>query len=178
MPVLLPNLDDRVWADLVAESTALIPVYGPEWTDQNYSDPGITIVELLAWIAEMDIYRLNQITDSERLKFLALVGISPKPPRPADAVLTFPLKSGDTATLPAGLELAAKDPSGNAISFRTIHSLSLAPGALEILQYKDTSGFQNLTSTWLRGKPVTPFGAAPEPGAEFYLGFSDAFPVG
>jgi Baseplate J-like protein len=178
MPLLLPNLDDRTWADLVAESTALIPVYGPEWTDQNYSDPGITIVELLAWIAEMDIYRLNQITDRERLKFLALVGISPKPPQPAYAILNFALKSGAAATLPVGLEFAAQDPSGNPIRFRTLQSLALAPGSLEVLQYKDASGFQNLTPTWARGKPVNPFGAAPQPGAEFYLGFSDAFPVG
>jgi len=55
MPLLLPNLDDRQWADLVAESTALIPVYGPEWTDQNYSDPGITLVELLVVIAIITI---------------------------------------------------------------------------------------------------------------------------
>jgi hypothetical protein len=178
MPLLLPNLDDRTWADLVAESTALIPVYGPEWTDQNYSDPGVTIVELLAWVAEMDIYRLNQITDRERLKVLSLVGISPRAPRPAYAVVNFSLKSGGTATLPAGLEFAAKAPSGNPVRFRTLHSLALAPGSLESLQYKDASGFQNLTPSWVRGKPVSPFGSAPQPGAEFYLGFSDAFPVG
>jgi hypothetical protein len=178
MPLLLPNLDDRTWADLVAESTALIPVYGPEWTDQNYSDPGITIVELLAWIAEMDIYRLNQISERERLKFLALVGISPKPPKPAYAILNFSLKMGAAATLPAGLEFAANDPSGNPVRFRTLHPMALAPGSLEILQYKDASGFQNLTPTWARGKPVSLFGAAPQPSAEFYLGFSHAFPVG
>ena len=71
----LPNLDDRRWSDLVQEGRGLIPVYAPEWTDHNAHDPGITLIELLAWVAEMDVYRLNRIPDRHKLKFLALVGI-------------------------------------------------------------------------------------------------------
>ena len=113
MTLLLPNLDDRAWADLAAEGTALIPVYGPEWTDQNYSDPGITLIELLAFVAEMDIYQLNQISDHERLKFLSLVGVAPKPPIAAEVALKFTLASGTApVTLPAGLEFTGTDPFG------------------------------------------------------------------
>jgi predicted phage baseplate assembly protein len=177
MPLLLPNLDDRQWADLVAESTALIPVYGPQWTDQNYSDPGITIVELLAWIAEMDIFHLSQITDAQRLKFLALVGIAPRPPLPAHAVLSFTPAGATSPTLPAGLEFSGNDPSGNAVRFRTLREITLAPGSLAALQYKDVSGFHDLTPAWLRGRTMNPFGMAPIPGVEFYMGFSAAFPV-
>lgn len=61
MPIPLPNLDDRRWAELVEQGRALIPLYSPEWTDHNASDPGITLMELLAFIAEMDVYRLNRI---------------------------------------------------------------------------------------------------------------------
>src|SRR5271170_4540305 len=178
MPLLLPNLDDRQWADLVAESTALIPVYGPEWTDQNYSDPGITLVELLAWIAEMDIYRLNQITNRERLKFLSLVGITPKPVLPAHAVLAFSLAGTATPTLPAGLEFAGNDPNGDEVRFRILRSITLAPGSLEALQFESASGFQNLTPAWRRGRTMNLFGAAPAPGVAFHMGFSAAFPSG
>jgi hypothetical protein len=178
MPLLLPNLDDRQWADLVAESTALIPVYGPQWTDQNYSDPGITLVELLAWIAEMDIYRLNQITDRERLKFLALVGIAPKPVLPAHAVLAFTLAGAAIPTLPAGLEFAGNDPTGDAVRFRILRSITPAPGSLEVLQFGSVSGFQNLTPAWRRGRTMNLFGTAPVPGVAFYMGFSAAFPSG
>ena len=94
MPLLLPNLDDRTWSDLVAEGTSLIPVYGPEWTNQNYSDPGITLVELLGYLAESCIYQTNQISDRERLRFLALVGVAPKPPVPAYAILSFKVADG------------------------------------------------------------------------------------
>jgi len=179
MPLLLPNLDDRTWTDLAAEGTALIPVYGPEWTDQNYSDPGITLVELLAFIAEMDIYQLNQISDRERLKFLALVGVAPKPPLPAHVVLSFTLASGTgPVTLPAGLEFQGNDPSGVATRYRIRHSITLVPGSLAVLQFQNASGFQNLTPLSQRGAPMSPFGAAPQPDVAFYLGLTSPLPVG
>ena len=34
---------------------------GKVWTDHNSHDPGITIVELLAWLTEHTCYRLDQI---------------------------------------------------------------------------------------------------------------------
>src|SRR5215471_13539519 len=134
MPLLLPNLDDRTWADLADEGRGLIPVYGPEWTDHNASDPGITLVELLAWITEMDIYQLNQVSDRERLKFLALVGVVPKPPHPAHVVLSFALASGtQNLTLPSGLEFAEPGSFLTAIRYRTLHDITLVPGSLDAL---------------------------------------------
>src|SRR6266850_5093691 len=73
MPLTLPNLDDRTYADLVDEARALIPVYAPTWTNHNESDPGITLIELFAYLTEMLIYRLNRITDAETLAFLTLI---------------------------------------------------------------------------------------------------------
>ena len=75
MPILLPNLDDRRYADLVDEALALIPVYAPEWTNHNASDPGITLIELFAYLTEMLIYRLNRITVENRVAFLNLIDI-------------------------------------------------------------------------------------------------------
>ena len=34
-----PKLDDRTYADIVAEAMRLIPRYCPEWTNHNPSDP-------------------------------------------------------------------------------------------------------------------------------------------
>src|SRR5437870_5046768 len=92
MSIALTSLDDRRWADLVDEGRALIPFYSPEWTDHNVSDPGITLIELFAWLAEMDIYRLNRIPDSHLRKFISLVGVRPAPPQPSIAALSFSLK--------------------------------------------------------------------------------------
>ena len=62
MPLQIPNLDDRNFTDLVEEARSMIPQYAPEWTNQNASDPGITLIELLAYVSEMLIYRLNRVT--------------------------------------------------------------------------------------------------------------------
>lgn len=73
MPLELPNLDDRTYDDLVQEALNLIPTYAPDWTNYNPSDPGITLIELFAYLSEMLIYRLNRVTDETLLTFLALL---------------------------------------------------------------------------------------------------------
>jgi hypothetical protein len=73
MPLQLPNLDDRRYADLVAEARRLIPVYDPKWTNHNPSDPGITLVELFAYLTEMLLYRLDRVTAANQRKFLKLL---------------------------------------------------------------------------------------------------------
>jgi hypothetical protein len=73
MPLTLPNLDDRTYADLAAEARALIPTYAPEWTNHNPSDPGVTLLELFAYLAELLIYRVNRVTDANVVAFLRLI---------------------------------------------------------------------------------------------------------
>ena len=64
MPIKPPNLDDRRYDDIVREARALIPQYTPEWTNLGDADPGITLVQLFAWMTEMTIFRLNRVPDA------------------------------------------------------------------------------------------------------------------
>ena len=73
MPIPVPNLDNRTYADLVAEGRTLIPTLCPEWTDHNPSDPGITLMELLAWLTEMTLYRVNRVPEANYWTFLRLL---------------------------------------------------------------------------------------------------------
>jgi hypothetical protein len=73
MSIPLPNLDDRTYADLVEQARALIPIEYPEWTDHNPSDTGIILIELLAWLTEMTLYRVNQVPDRNVETFLKLL---------------------------------------------------------------------------------------------------------
>ena len=57
------QLDDRRFQDLVSEARMKITRACPEWTEHNVSDPGITLIELFAWMTEMTIYRLNRVPD-------------------------------------------------------------------------------------------------------------------
>ena len=86
MPLKLPNLDDRTYEDLVEEARALIPVYAPEWTNHNESDPGITLIELFAFLTEMLIYRANRVTDANTLAFLRLLKGQTWPPSPTETL--------------------------------------------------------------------------------------------
>jgi hypothetical protein len=73
MPLPIPNLDDSKYADLVEEARMLIQTYDSSWTDHNPSDPGITLIELFAWLVEMLFYRANRVTDQHLIKFLKLL---------------------------------------------------------------------------------------------------------
>jgi len=73
MPIPLPNLDDRTFDELTAEARALIPSLQPDWTNHNVSDPGITLVELLAWLTEMLLFQVNQVPAANVEKFLKLL---------------------------------------------------------------------------------------------------------
>jgi hypothetical protein len=94
MPVQLPNLDDRTYPDLVEEARRLIITYDREWTDHNPSDPGITLLELFAYLTEILLYRLNRVTEASTRKFLRLLA--------PDLVFTADLNA-DTRTAVLGV---------------------------------------------------------------------------
>ena len=67
MPLPTPILDNRSWQELRDDLVRRIPVYNPEWTDHNASDPGITLIELFAFLGENLLFRFNQIPEATRL---------------------------------------------------------------------------------------------------------------
>jgi hypothetical protein len=83
MPLPVIDLDDRTFDDLFEEALSLVPAHAPGWTNHNLSDPGVTLVELFAWLAEMLIFRANQVPESHRVAFLRLLN-GPEWTPPAD----------------------------------------------------------------------------------------------
>ena len=94
----VPNLDDRTHKEIVEEALRLIPQYCPDWTNFNPSDPGITLIELFAWMTEMIIYRLNKVTDKNFIAFLSLMGVKLQAPQPASTLLQFSIAEGSAPT--------------------------------------------------------------------------------
>jgi hypothetical protein len=116
------NLDNKAFSDLLKEAISRIPVYAPEWTDHNIHDPGITFIELFAWLTEMQIYRLNRINVKSYRKFLKLMGIQKLRSASAAKVdVTFSLLPDVTqAKVPRWTKVAAIDPvTGEHILFQT-----------------------------------------------------------
>src|SRR5262245_2644678 len=103
MPLTVPKLDSRTWDELVSEARRLIPHLSPQWTDHNAHDPGITLVELLAWLTELQLFQLDRVSPEMLRGFLRLVGVRPRPAGVATTpvALRLPPSSGPV-TLPAG----------------------------------------------------------------------------
>ena len=110
MTIPIPVLDDRSFDQLVAEAKARIPVHTPEWTNLNDSDPGITIVELFAFLTENLLYRSNRIPEANRIKFLTMLGVSLQPASPGNGLVAFSNDRGPLQPplgLPAGTQVRA-----------------------------------------------------------------------
>jgi predicted phage baseplate assembly protein len=178
MPIPLPNLDDRRWADLVEDGRASIPRYAPQWTDYNLHDPGITLIDLFAWLAEMTNYRLNRIPARHKRKFLELLGFDISGPAPARAPLSFsPPPATPPFLLPAGSEFEGTDPDQNRIPFRALRDTTLQASAIEAVLVDDGSGtLVDRTHDFMDRFPIEPLGSHPQAGAAFYLGFDALTP--
>ncbi|HEY0069627.1 MAG TPA: baseplate J/gp47 family protein [Chloroflexia bacterium] len=124
MSIVVPELDNRRYQDLLDEALARIPVYTPEWTNFNKSDPGVTLIEVFAFMVENLLYRANYIPERNRLKFLSLLGLPLHPGATARGVVTFNNERGPlrAVTLNAGLEVRA-----GAVPFRTELGVDVLP---------------------------------------------------
>jgi predicted phage baseplate assembly protein len=163
-----PNLDDRTFQDIVDDVKRQIGRRCPEWTDHNVSDPGVTLIELFAYMTELAIYRMNQVPEKNYLKFLEMIGVNLEPATPAFTDLRFTLSraiedmDGEEAyerTLRAGDTVAAtvRTETEEAVEFTTDADLRLVrPRLLHIL--------------------AAPAGSEPEslPGAREYLAAKNA----
>ncbi len=138
----VPKLDDRTYADIMAEALRLIPRYCPEWTNHNPSDPGITILELTAWMTELLLYRVNRIPEKNYVAFLNMLGIRLRMPQPARALVTFELVEGaHRQVIPEGMQVAtAQAAEDDGVVFETQRELVLVGARLDraFSYYQDT----------------------------------------
>jgi predicted phage baseplate assembly protein len=181
MPEIL--LDNRSFEDIVRDARARIPTYTPEWTDYNESDPGITLLELFAWLTEMILYRLNQVPEKNYRKFLDLIGVTLKPPVAATAELTFTLTAKDlTATVPVEqrTQVALAAPvDGVPVVFETDVDLNAVGSSIVVVQSFDGGLFKLISDAdHPAGDSFAPFGPRPQEEAALYVGLDRPFPAG
>jgi predicted phage baseplate assembly protein len=113
-------LDDVRFQELVSEARTRIVRHAPEWTEHNVSDPGITLIELYAWLTELLVYRINRIPERLHFGLLALVGVEPRPPECASVVVRFMVDHPGGAVVPAGTEIASPRTAGSeSVVFQT-----------------------------------------------------------
>lgn len=136
-----PNLDDRKFNDLVEECLLRIPRYCPEWTNHNPTDPGVTLIELFAWLTDQMLFRFNQVPYRNYIVFLELLGIRLQPPTPAQTALTFYLTKAqpDAVTVPYSSEVATlRTENEPAIIFSTDRELIIGTPQIKHLLTAET----------------------------------------
>ncbi|MEM9213226.1 MAG: putative baseplate assembly protein [Cyanobacteria bacterium P01_F01_bin.150] len=132
------NLDDRTFNDLIQECKLRIPRYCQEWTNHNPSDPGITLIELFAWLTDQMLLRFNQVPRLNYVAFLELLGIRLQPPAAAAVDLTFYLTkpvvagTGSLVPVPQGTEVATmRTESEPSVVFTTSDDLVVGKAVLK-----------------------------------------------
>ena len=180
MALPVPNLDDRRFQDLVDEAKRLVQQRGPEWTDHNVSDPGVTLIELFAWMTDQVVYRLNRVPDRNYVKFLELIGVSLYPPTAARTTVTFWLSAPqpDIVTIAASTQVATvRTDTSEAIVFQTTDDLPIVPCSLERLgSMIDGKTFRDHAEALAKGADIYGFHEVPEAGDALYVGLSEAVP--
>ncbi|WP_136601492.1 putative baseplate assembly protein [Salinigranum halophilum] len=175
MGLELPDLDDREFEALVEDARKRIPVHSDEWTDHNVHDPGITILELLAWVAETDSYRLDRITDAHVEQYLRLVGIRRTPPQPATVRLELdppPTVSGERIEAGTPLRAGVTREPREQEPFRTTAGVTLTRADIEAVVSQHRDGrTDNTDANDTEGMFYLPFGDDPTAGDAMYLGF-------
>jgi predicted phage baseplate assembly protein len=175
MGLPIPNLDDKTFNEIVQEARSLIARFAPEWTDHNIHDPGITFIELFAWLAEMQIYQLNRVTDQNYEKFLKLVGLSPIPAQPARVEITFGNITAEMV-LDAGTQVIT-EVMGEKIVFETKEEFTLIPVSLKsVITIHGSQAVDNTEANEKDGIYFAPFGEEAPQGATLELGFDKPLP--
>lgn len=178
MALQAPNLDDRKFQDIVREARSKIPQYCPKWTDYNLSDPGITLIELFAWMVDMLLYRLNRVPDKNYIKFMELIGINLEPPKAATVEVAFRLSAPqpEPITIPRGTEVATvRTETQEAITFSTDQDLTITlPTLAYALTTADNSTFDDCMPVLKNPDlQVSIFQQVPQAGNALYLGYEE-----
>lgn len=184
MTLRVPKLDDRQFQDIVDEARKRIPHYCKEWTDHNVSDPGVTLIELFAWMTDVILYRLNQMPDLHYIRFMEMLGITLREPVPAKVPVAFWLSAPQPTpvVIPAGTEVASTQTETEpSIVFTTDGDLRIQPPQLSAVTSRVTSGDaqkktyrnHNLRRLEAGFEGLEIFSSAPQVDDALYFGFED-----
>ncbi len=177
------NLDDRSFQSIVDEAKKRIVASCPAWTDHNVSDPGITLVELFAWMTEMILYRLNQVPEKNYIKFMELLGLKLREPEPARTEVTFYLSApqAQVINIPQGTEIATvRTETRPSIIFSTDDDMEIRPPVLSAVITREMAGqaegkpsyrSHNLQHLGVAGFELAVFGRPPRINNAIYMGF-------
>lgn len=173
---VLPDfvLDDEEYDEIFESArNAIVSMY-PEWTDFNFHDPGITMLELFAMTKESQQFFLDQIGEENRRKYLKLLGMIRQKKKAAKSFVK--IDADEDITLLNKNKFGAGDlcfelPEKKQLVRHDIcNCISVING--QVFDFVDRGQLQFGNQLHLR-----PFGEKPIIGNECYIGFERELPV-
>lgn len=171
---MIPEIvfDTEEFDSIFEEARGKIAGMYPEWTDYNYHDPGITLLEVFAWLKEGQQFYMDQTGEEQMEKFLKLLGTRRLRKEPAQAVLVVDVE--ENLLLPKGTKFYADN-----ICYETVESnYVIKQDIVKCFHgYEEIEGFidkRQLGFGYSLHFPM--FGSEPGRRDTFYIGLLDALP--
>lgn len=176
------KLDDQNFIDIVNRSRRLIQKYAADWTNENASDPGMTILEMLSWLKDNMQYYMDQSDLISQKAYMDLLGITCLPGKAAEMIATVTFTEGaeddylsgrirQTQIIPRGYPVWAGDTRFELTSSAQVQVSSI------VSVYSSDESFQgsitDLIGAFENNAAAYPFGANPSRGQCLYIGFDD-----
>lgn len=164
----VPDLDEITYDQLLQGAVHKIPLLTKEWTDFNRHDPGITTLEIYAWLIDMLNYYMNATGKVHILKYMKLLGITELPRKAAQAWVCVE-SDKDKLTLPKGFPIYA-----GSKCFVCENATEVADNRFKKLLYECNGEIADLTSfAGEDGSYVKVFkaGSTEKETGNLYLGF-------
>lgn len=169
---MLPEikLDTENFQDLLEEYRAMIAGIYPEWTNYNYHDPGMTFLELFAWLTENQQFYMEQLGEAHYEQFFRLLAFERKRLRPASVLAV--LEDLESVHIPEKSRFLA-----GGMVFETTEEENLPGDTLIRAEVRDRDKKMRTEVFWhtlacVGEMQFAPFGRKPEAGAECRLYFA------
>ena len=163
----VPILDDLGYETLFARARGQIPTHTAEWTDFNEHDPGITVLQTFAWLADTLNYYIDATGEAHRCQYLNLLGLRP---RQAAARCNIAITGQGEISLGRGARLAAGD-----TVFELAHSCREPANSVIALFCETGETMVDLTPfAGVDGELATVFTMDRQAPSALYIGFSGA----
>ncbi len=170
------RLDDQNFIEIANRSRRLIQKYAPDWTNENASDPGIAILEMLAWLKDSMQYYMDQSHLISTSAYMELLGIHPRSAVPAEMIVRAiadkrAFENRLTLKLPVRYPLTADE-----TPFELADAYEIQNTSLRAI-YSSNTDFSrkavDLSSAFDNKAKAYPFSQTPYMGACLYLGFDN-----
>ena len=169
----VPQLDDLTYEQRVKRAVSRIPAMTDQWTDFNSHDPGITVIQMYAWLTDMLGYYMNATGDVHVEKYLKLLGVKPEPAKAAESFVILE-NLAEPVNLPKGTGFFA-----GTIPFELAEDYSYVYNRFSFfIQETDGVGMDLTTFAGSDGDYIEVFSDVFEKSAVAYFGFEKALGEG